>query len=44
MNAGQFVAYVLLWSTGFIAVRAITAGPMAAVENFVAGTKVNGGA
>tara|TARA_Y100001937_G_scaffold125580_1_gene192703 strand:+ start:534 stop:668 length:135 start_codon:yes stop_codon:yes gene_type:complete len=44
MNAGMFVAYVVLWSTGFIAVRAITAGPMQSIENFVAGTKVNGGA
>ncbi len=44
MNAGQFVAYTFLWSVGFIAVRAITAGPMASIENFVAGTSVNGGA
>lgn len=44
MNAGQFVAYTLLWSVGFIAVRAITASPMASVESFVAGTKVQAGA
>jgi hypothetical protein len=44
MNAGTFVAYTFLWSIGFIAVRAITAGPMSQIENFVAGTKVNGGA
>lgn len=43
MNAGQFVAYVFLWSTGFIAVRALTASPMSSVENFIAGNKVNGG-
>ena len=42
MGAGKFVAYMALWSVGFIAVRAVTASPMKSVEDFIAGTKTGG--
>ena len=43
MNALKFASYMALWSVGFIAVRALTTGPMKAVEDFVAGTKTQNG-
>ena len=43
MNALKFASYMALWSVGFIAVRALTAGPMKSVEDFVAGTKTQNG-
>ena len=42
MGAAKFAAYMALWSVGFIAVRAVTAGPMKSVEDFIAGTKTGG--
>lgn len=39
MNAAKFIAYMALWSVGFIAVRSITQKPMQGIQNFIAGTK-----
>lgn len=39
MNAGKFVAYMALWSLGYIAVHAIVLRPMKSLENTLAGTK-----
>lgn len=39
MNAAKFAAYMVLWSVGFIAVRALVSKPMLSLQNTIAGTK-----
>lgn len=37
MGIGKTVAYMALWSVGFITARALLARPMTAVENIIGG-------
>jgi len=39
MGLGKTVAYVALWSVGYITVKAITTSPMQSVQDFIAGNK-----
>ena len=39
MDAAKFAAYMVLWSVGFIAIRAITASPMNSLQSMIAGNK-----
>ena len=43
MGIGKTIAYMALWSVGFIAVRAILASPMNSLENIIGGNGNNGG-
>jgi hypothetical protein len=40
---GKKIAYLALWSIGFIAARTLVASPMASIEEAIAGTPKNGG-
>jgi len=37
MGLGKTLAYMALWSVGFIAARAILSQPMNAIENIIGG-------
>lgn len=43
MGIGKTVAYIALWSVGYIAVKTVTTKPMQAIQDFIAGTSNNGG-
>lgn len=37
MGIGKTIAYMALWSVGFIAARAVLARPMGAIESIIGG-------
>ena len=43
MGAGKMIAYVALWSVGYIAIHALVRNPMSSLENMIAGSKNQGG-
>lgn len=38
MNVGKTIAYIALWSVGYIAVKAVTNKPMQSIQDFIAGS------